>query len=121
MYQENYSRTDSSARTIYSLDVLVSFDAAAPVMNVAYGQNAQRESIAFEITSDEQDAFVLMEGNRLSADDVSRRILEPLLFPEPLPALRLWVQVVLVVYPGVALVGRGRLGLIGRRLIHGER
>ena len=40
------------------------------------GQNTR-----FSISSDEDSAFVAMEGTRLSSEEASRRILEPLLFP----------------------------------------
>jgi hypothetical protein len=58
-------------------DITVSFNSQTPAIEWA----DHRGGHELTISSDENNAFVVEGATRLSADEVSRRILEPVLFP----------------------------------------
>jgi hypothetical protein len=89
--QENGSRiliVKTAAAGYVKATVTVVFKADRPEIEVTRTE----DTLTFQVTADETSAFALERpgGPKLSPDDVSRKILEPVLFPPKGPAAELY-------------------------------
>lgn len=67
-------------------EVLIRFEKNGPAIEAVSGEAKS----TFKIDSDEESAFAVLGGKRITPDEISEKLLEPVLFPKanPRPAVR---------------------------------